>query len=246
MIKLKNTVNKPSNDHGTLSREIEKIERRLDLNYNLTNKDKQIISEDFCYNALYDFPVIRNMPLGMNGDIDQIVMLSNSIAIVEIKNVNEDFSMYWNWFDTHVLERYRKAYSIAQGIARILGINKIINVLIITRFVSKDTRVNKAVRDYEIKIIETKHQALENKDRNYWVSCIREFFNSLVKSVNTFYKIGTFYETGTKYSNNNDVCLLDSSFSFNGIPCIEPENEGVILEMRQNRANSLDGFFHKT
>jgi len=162
------------------SRSIEHQIDRIDLSYNLSNKEKGDLGQSFFTSSVEDVDVIEKTKLDKyNGDIDHLLVFDDTIIFEETKNVNEDLEIYWHWFKSHVLDRYDKGMDRAKEVGYERGIFKIGLVLTIPYFRTDDPRVLRAIEDYNIQIIETHRQALCKGDYRFWRSSIRGFLINL-------------------------------------------------------------------
>jgi len=95
--------------------------------------------------------------------IDQLIF-SGRIVLNECKNTNEDFKPYWDWFETHVSDRYVKGLPIVQDLARILGISTTTFSLTTPTYKPADGRVAEATKSLRLEVIVTSKQALARED----------------------------------------------------------------------------------
>jgi hypothetical protein len=155
-----------------------------DNKYPITNTEKGRFGEQAFTEALSDFPILMNITYGKRQkDIDHLVFTSKSVIMNECKNNNENFFMYYSWFEDRVFDRFVEGLPIAQFYAKTLGcpVKDFIFTLTIPRL-NTEPRVKLRLKQIKIHVIETKRQILKAKNKKQWYPIVRGQILSVINN----------------------------------------------------------------
>lgn len=150
--------------------------------YPASNMFKGMVLDESIEDALFDFPILTNVPYGKSiKDIDNLIFFSKGVIVNENKNL-KPFIIFYSWFVSHILNRYVEGVPIAQYYARTVGYPvKCTLALTISNF-KADASTLRAIKSLDVKLIENGKQLLDYPSSDM-LGVIRAKFLSVINIV---------------------------------------------------------------